>query len=472
MTAPRRKSLLTFPAAVRDWLRSNPGYGEIFLGWLRRLLALLMLLACVFMGGVFYQQVDVAGIVQRARQSDLFLNYFPAGLERFFVFVFTFQNLRYIFPVLGGMAGALLVAALFVKDVYHLRNLADALRYVVSSMFAWRYPRLNIDNGQKQLPPRHSNLLDLIGGPGYVMIQPGNVVLFRKLRAPSRNALTTSFMMTRFETIGMVASLDDQHGSVARLDVMTRDGIPVTVRDIQFRYRLESERLNNQPLLRTPQRPYPFSHDAIDRMAYNLAVVEKHTAAETNTSPRANGAPARAASNTEKKAPVREVQVSTWNDYVSMQVTGVIEAYIQSHTLDSLTAPREDRQDPRTEMRAALFSPEVTRRLSGNGTQLLWVDIGHFDIADPQVDQQRIGVWAAEWVGSAAVQKAFADAKRIVWEGQGRAEGQAEMIVGIAEVLREITVSGDRKQNLRAILLARVSQVLDAMHDNHTRASD
>lgn len=424
----------SLPQAITAWYQSNPGYGEIYLGLARRLLAFLLVVMFIFVGGVLFERVDVVGIVRQARQVDIFLRFFPAEIEQFFVFVFSWANLRYVFPAIGALVCVFIAGAYFVKDIYNLKHLKDALHYVVSSMFAWRYPRLNIDNGKKQIPPKHVNLLDAIGGPGYIMIQPGNVVLFRKLREPSRNALTTSFMMTRFETIGQIASLDDQHGTVEKIEVMTRDGIRVEVRDIHYRYRIESERVNNRPLARTQQRPYPFSHDAIDRMAYNLSVNDEG--------------------------------LITWAQYMRMQVTGVIEDYINSHSIDNLTAPREGRQDPRGEIRNALFSSDVNRRLSANGTQLIWVDIGHFDIVPENVDQERIGLWAAEWIGNAEVEKAFGEVKRLAWQEQGRAEGQAEMIVGISEALRSVQISGDRDQNVRALLLTRIAQVLDAMREN------
>ncbi len=163
--------------------------------------------------------------------------------------------------------------------------------------------------------------------------------------------------------------------------------------------------------------------------------------------------------------PVNENGQFSWEEYVRLQVTRAIENYINSHTVDHLTAPRNGTQDPRAEIRATIFSPEVGEILSGNGTRMLWVDVGHFDIVESEVDKERIGVWAAEWIGNAAVEKAFGEAKRMAWQEQGRAEGQAEMIVGIAEALREVPMTGDRNKNLRAILLARVIQVLDAMRD-------
>ncbi len=49
------------------------------------------------------------------------------------------------------MVSVIIAGAFFVKDIYNLKQFSDALRYVTSSMFAYHYPHLNIDNGQKQI---------------------------------------------------------------------------------------------------------------------------------------------------------------------------------------------------------------------------------------------------------------------------------------------------------------------------------
>jgi hypothetical protein len=306
-------------------------------------------------------------------------------------------------------------------------------------MFAVNYPHINIDNGQKQIGRKETNLIDAIGGPGYAMIQPGNAVLFHQLRKVSRNIITQSVMMTRFERVGSVTNLDDQDGHVEEMQVVSRDGIQIMVRDIRFRYRILSETVNDQTMPRTRQNPYPFSRQAYIDLSYYLSVNESG-------------------------------QIS-WGQAVRGMIAGVIEDYINSHTVDYLTAPRGHERDPRREINERMFGPGLTSTLRSAGTELQWVDIGHLDIVAEEVDQERINLWAADWVGDASVKKAYSEARRIAYQELGRAEGQAEMLVAIAQAVEGIDLTGNRAKNIRHVLLARTAQILEAMHDNRLEDS-
>jgi hypothetical protein len=301
-------------------------------------------------------------------------------------------------------------------------------------LFAVDYPHIHIDNGQKVIPRKEINLIDAIGGPGYAMIQPGNAVLFHKLRKVSRNIITQSVLMTRFETIGPITNLDDQDGYVEKMEVVSRDGIKIEVREIRFRYRILSEMVNGQPVARSRENPYPFSRTAFIDLSYYLSV--------------------------------NETGLISWGQAVRQMVTSVIEDYVNSHTVDYLTAPRDHQRDPRHEITERMFGPGLTGSLRRAGTQLQWVDIGHFDIIAEDVDRERIGLWAADWVGDAEVKKALSEANRMASIELGRAEGQAEMLVGIAQALKNIDMEGNRAQSIRHVLLARTAQILEAMHDN------
>jgi hypothetical protein len=419
---------------TRVWYDRNPGFGEQFLGMMRMVLAILLLLMFVLMGGVFFQNVDARATALQAREISPLLHLVPVDFIAFVIYIFTWENLRFALPVFGAMVSVIIAGAFFVKDIYNLKQFSDSLRYVISSMFAVNYPHLNIDNGQKQIGRKETNLIDAIGGPGYAMIQPGNAVLFHKLRRVSRNIITQSVMMTRFERVGSVTDLDDQDGHVKEMQVVSRDGIQIMVRDIRFRYRILSETVNGQPVPRSRENPYPFSRQAYIDLSYYLAVNE-------------------------------DGQIS-WGQAVQEMITRVIEDYINSHTVDYLTAPRGHERDPRREINERMFGPGLTNSLRNAGTELQWVDIGHFDIVADEVDQERINLWAADWVGDAEVKKAYGEARRIAYQELGRAEGQAEMLVAIAQSVDGIDLTGNRAKNIRHVLLARTAQILEAMHDN------
>lgn len=320
----------------------------------------------------------------------------------------------------------LIAGAYFIKDVYALPQLRMGLRYVITSMFGLDYPRLIIDGGKKQLKEGELNLLDKVGGPGYVIVKPGNAVLFNRLRRPSGVGITRSVFLRRFETIGMIVNLDEQHHHEDQIGpITTQDGIKVMLQDVNYRYRVVS------PTQRTLENPYPFDLDAIRKMAANRTVGSSG--------------------------------VSTWRQTVNGMIRSALTNYINSHTIDFLTAPREGEQDPRQDMRQTMMGERNLEALRNVGTELLWIDVGHIDILGTEVDEERVNFWAADWIGSAKATRAFGDAKRQAYMEIGRAEAQAELIMSIAHSLEDLDLHGDPEENIRNILLARTAQIIDAL---------
>lgn len=431
---------------TRVWYDRNPGFGELFLGVMRLLLIVLLLLMFVLLGGETFQHVNARETAIQVRQISPLLHLIPLDFIALVIYIFTWENLRYALPAIGALISVLIAGAFYVKDIYNLKQLTDALHYVFSSMFGVNYPHIHIDNGQKVIPRKETNLIDAIGGPGYALIQPGNAVLFHKLRKVSRNIITQSVLMTRFETIGTITNLDDQDGYVEKMEVVSRDGIKIEVRDIRFRYRILSEMVNGQPVARSRENPYPFSRTAFIDLSYFLTVKLDDEKKPTSSAD--------------------ETKLTTWGETVRQMITSVIEDFINSHTVDYLTAPRDHQRDPRQEIAELMFGPGLTGSLRRAGTHLQWVDIGHFDIIAEDVDRERIGLWAADWVGDTEVKKAYSEANRMASIELGRAEGQAEMLDGIAQALKNIDLDGNRAKSIRHVLLARTAQILEAMHDN------
>jgi hypothetical protein len=240
--------------------------------------------------------------------------------------------------------------------------------------------------------------------------------------------------MRPFEHIGQIASLDDQHGYMDRMVTMTKDGIKVALCDVHFRFRILPEESNGELVNRSLQNPYPYSEDAMMSMAYNLSVEDKG--------------------------------LETWHGAVKRVIVGGIGEYINSHNVDHLTAPRQDDQDPRGAIRSLLFSPEIGNRLGGLGAELLWVDLGHIEILEEDVDKQRLDLWAAELIGDANAARAFGEAKRLAYQELGRAEAQAEMIISITQALENIDLGDDPAKTVREIILLRTVQLLDAIGEN------
>jgi hypothetical protein len=144
-------------------------------------------------------------------------------------------------------------------------------------------------------------------------------------------------------------------------------------------------------------------------------------------------------------------------------VVGRITDYIATNYLDFLTAPREEGQDPRGSLRDAVFARDMRGRLATIGAELQWIDVGHIEIENTDVDSVRVDMWAADLMGDAKVARAFGEARVRAYQELGRAEAQAELIISITQAMEGIPISGDSVQSLRNILMARTAQLLDAL---------
>ncbi|MBE0683779.1 MAG: hypothetical protein IH589_17880 [Anaerolineales bacterium] len=340
---------------------------------------------------------------------------------------------RYLIMPLAALFCAFLASARYFQDIYNLDNYGLAALYLMASFGGIAYPKIKISEGQKQIEAGKKNRLDLIGGPGYITIRPGNVILTERLHGPAGVYSAGNFFASRFESIAISLNLDDQHGHVPSVSATTKDGITVTVRDVHFRYRVWSGyRVTNTTAGRSQRNPYPYTVQAIRNMAYNRTVS-------------ADG-------------------LAPWHDAVKGAIVGSITEYISKHQLDQITAPRYVEGDPRKEIGIQLKTPEVRDKLKDAGAQLLWCDIGHFEVENKAVSEQRIDTWKAGWVGNANVKRAYGEAQRIAYQEIGHAEAQAEILMSIIHAFDDIDMEKEKKdRNIRNVILMRTAQVLEAL---------
>lgn len=399
---------------LRQWLQENRVFLQNMALWGRLLLLLVGILAVAWAGGwLFEPHRAVTG-------KFTFSSLFNQG------------SLRHAIMPIFAFACIFLASAAFIQDVYNLKTFTPALRFILSTMFGILTPRLTIEQGRKQVNRGKTNLIDHIGGPGSVLIQPGNAVMFSLIDRVSRTLLNQDVMLEPFEIPDAIVSLEDQHGLIEELLTMTRDGIQVKLRNINFRYRIMT-RDGVSPSL---DDPYPHDVAAMSRMVANLPVSEEGSVA--------------------------------WRDNVRMLVASAVRRYINARTIDYLTAPSkgdDGSNDPRAEFRSEILKPG-NNQLYGLGTSLLWVDVGHIDIVMEDVDKERLNLWATDSAGSTEIKRALGDAKYQAYLELGRAEAQAELIVSISAALEDIDFSdADADQNIRNVFLLRTSQVLEALRD-------
>ena len=327
---------------------------------------------------------------------------------------------------------SLLAGVRFVRSAYSLPSLRTALRYLLASLFSFDYPVLVIADGKPIADELGGlDLVQAVGGPGYLHIQPGNVVLLEGLDGRLRVLGAGRHFITRLERLKEVLNLEERYAHIEKIAATSRDGIEVVARDIRYRYRLDSGRSAESGLGRTPENPYPYSEQAVVLAVYNRTMGDSG--------------------------------LGEWHTGVNGAVESLIADYIRQNLVDHLTAPINQGEDPRGEIHRQFLSQAGRARFQEKGAELLWIDIGHFETPEKQVAEQRVNTWQARWKGNANVVRAYGESQRLVYEEMGRAEAQAEMLMNIVHGLEDVASRGEPRQNIRTLYLARIAQLLEAM---------
>ena len=418
--------------------------GERRWGCARFLFVFVFLFLFTGLSHLVFEEYSVSEIVNGWLNHYGVLKLIPRRLLQFLVLVI--WDFRFLWISLAGFLGAALIGARYLKDIYSVRRISSTFNYLLRSMFAFLfprlpfsmgYPRIQIDDGELKVNDEDFHPLKDIGGPGFAVVQPGNVVLYEHLHAPSKVTSEGAHLVSRFETIRRfktdktdIIILDEQDGYVEHTTAISKDGLQVIVKDIHYRYRLRSGREFGDYVDKDPGKPNPYSTQAVYDMAYKRIV-------------RSNG-------------------LTPWHDTINLGVDGAITDYIREHQFDDVTAPRFP-DKPRDKIAERIFSKSVRDRLRAYGAELLWWDIGHFEIADPRVARELVSSWGTLWDGEAAVRLAQGEAKRLEYLERGRAEAQAEMLVEIIKSFEEMELLDNPQENIRHIILARVAQLLDGM---------
>jgi len=324
------------------------------------------------------------------------------------------------------------VGARYEQLGYQIGSFWAALNDLMANLGLGTYPTLVVNDGKAQIKADEDNLVARIGGPGFVIVQPGNAALVESLDGSVKVLGPGRHFLNRLQTLKEFVSLEERDAGIDKLTATTKDGIEVHVRDIRYRYRLASENFPQDGPPRSMQDPYPFSDDAVIQMTYNRNVT-------------ADG-------------------LASWHFGVNRIVDTTITDYIRENYVDHLTAPSTQGDDPRGEIYKKFNSEHARHQFKCIGADLLWIGIGHFEIPARQVAEQRVASWQAKWIGDANIVRAFGESQRMAYQELGRAEAEAEMLISIVHALEDVGAQqGDSRQKIRTIYLARIAQLLEAM---------
>jgi hypothetical protein len=177
-------------------------------------------------------------------------------------------SLRKVIVFFLGYWLAFRVAALYLDDVFELKDLSVAEGYIRQGAFASGYDLISIKEGAISPESRNSPIYR-IGGPGSVQVHLENVALFEKIGGQPHIIGSAAGIATldSFERLRQVIDLRDQ---VLDMTVTgrTRDGIRVTAKDVRLIFSVD--RGFQQSDGRSPlAQPYAFTEDAIKNLVYN-----------------------------------------------------------------------------------------------------------------------------------------------------------------------------------------------------------
>ncbi|MCC6956110.1 MAG: hypothetical protein IT316_04895 [Anaerolineales bacterium] len=351
-----------------------------------------------------------------------------------FFFRLTIQQgwgVRYAILPLAVLFLALYLGARYVHSTYRLVNLRQGMDYLFACVFGFGYPVLVIGEGKAQVERAAKNLVLSLGGPGKIFVSAGSIALVEDYRGPLRVLGPGLHFLSRYETIKEFSSLEERYRLIDKLSAHSKDGIEVQVRDIRYRYRLA--RQDEPDKVKGIDTLLQYSENAVIQMVYNRAMSENGT--------------------------------ESWEDVVNGVVVSIITDFINKHMVDYLTAPKDQKIDPRAEIKSEFDSPVGRKKFKDCGAELVWIGIGHFETPEKIVAEQRVNTWQARLQGDAKKERAIGEAQRLAYQEMGRAEAQAGVLMSIIDSLESVNVSGDAHENMRQLYLARIAQFLDMMRE-------
>ena len=336
----------------------------------------------------------------------------------------------------------------FVRASFSVERSSSALQYVLAALFSQNLPVLMIREGKPKIDPLEGqNLIDVIGGPGRLWVQPGSIALLE--------------------------TLDGQ------VDVVGAD----------WHTLISMERVKSSPA-------WVKSHRRSKRWTRSLGM-ELKLRPETSITATGYAVPwiRRLTFNRRIMTPIR-FQRMRWSEWaitarsepmaleigtpgLKSTVVSTIAGYISQNLVDHMTAPSVRRKDPRGDIYRRLLGEAGKKSFRERGAELLWVDIGYFGLPD-DVAEQRAKTWRelmqgqmmmlrADLETSPPVQDVYSD-QRISRES--RTQAQADLFISLIHGLYETGVKMGEPKKDPSLYLTSIIQLLDTLGKDALGAGD
>ncbi len=246
--------------------------------------------------------------------------------------------------------------AAYLCDLFELPAGSPAYQYLVAAVFGVGVGKIRVQQGGV-LPADQVHPIYTVGGPGNVEVYLGNAAVFERLDGSIRIAEAGLHTLNGFERLRTVLDLRYQHLRLEEIVALSRDGVQVSIEDVQVRYRLSSN------MAMTPANPFPLAEKAALVAVYQPAVL---------------------------------ADVShTWQDTVKQFVCAQFRNYLNAYPLDThlIANPTEGLRHKLTKL---FLQPDILSALQQIGVAIEWVGVG--TIRTDQVSEQQIERHKMAWL--------------------------------------------------------------------------
>ena len=367
----------------------------------------------------------------------------------FFVVALPAATALLVFPLLWAMWVSSEYILALNKEPYGVTR-SEALRLLFSLIFATNYPIIIVADG-KETPGQKGGLLKFLGGPGKVVIRPGNAVVFERGGTISRIEGPGVVITKRAEFIKAVVDLRPQFVLREVENVLTRDRVPLKL-TLGIGFQIESKK---------DVDARPESHIPPDGEALSPLISED---------------PYEVYEATIRKA-VYNATAAGWQGTIPGASESIIRDIILTYELDQIFdfqpgtpppagfIPTNRRVIAQIEERAN----EVLEQLCPTwGVRYGGVDLRVIEMPD-EVRERMLAVWETEWKNKIRVREAQAEgvAERltVVQEAEGRAQAIAKVQRAKFDIIQRMiaemvdTLASIKSRNIRIRFVQVVEQL-------------
>lgn len=353
---PKKIAFLSTCLFFHNLFSGYHGWGLIRLG-----LIMTTGLALSMIWGAVLEREALAVLAERFKSALPVLDLLPTPLFLLLLTPFHWGSLRlFLIPIFTFMF-ALLLGARYLQDIYNLSSLKPCLRYLIACLFGFPYPTLKIGASEEGEKILDASYLPEIGGPGYLDIPSGYAVAVSRPQVTSNIYGEGMHFLERGEKVEEFADLNDQTDRIEAMSAFSYEGVAIQISDIHYGFRLkQSPPFEASRVSREAQKPSYFSTQALRNLMQSRVVTEQG--------------------------------LTDWRTMVKGMIRSTISDFIYRHTVTELLKPPTD-YNPYADLKRTFQSRPIRERLRQMGTELLWINLGLFDLEKPAFKQELLKSW-------------------------------------------------------------------------------